>query len=217
MKAKYLDHMGSDNTIANTARVSMEMLDGLGWTELPPKYTEAQRDKLLTYLATHNHWTPFGHAQVTLGMTAPVPIRTQCFKSKQGFVENEESRRYIDSTPTYYIPDFRARPTGSIKQGSAGIHEYHGHWRKQYITACDLAIAKYEEMIEGGVAPEQARFILPQGVEVSWIWTGSLAAFARFCKLRQDSHAQGEIQVLANQVADIIRPHFPVAWAALID
>ena len=73
----------------------------------------------------------------------------------------------------------------------------------------------YEAMIEDGVAPEQARFVLPQGVEVSWYWTGSLAAFARVYNQRTDSHAQGEIQDLAREMGALIKPLFPVSWAAL--
>ena len=161
------------------------------------------------------HWTPFAHTAITLRMKAPIPIRTQCFKHKQGLVENEESRRYISVTPEIFIPEFRQKPEGSIKQGSSGIHEANEYWKRQYIYHTQEAVALYEKMIEDGVAPEQARFVLPQGAMVNWIWTGNLLAFANFFNKRSDSHAQQEIQDLAHAVAAIVEPLFPVSWAAL--
>lgn len=161
------------------------------------------------------HWTPFAHTAITLQMQAPIPIRTQCFKHKQGLVENEESRRYISTTPEIFMPEFRSKPEGSIKQGSAGIHPENDTWKEVYAAHVNAAIHLYEKMIEDDVAPEQARFILPQGVEVNWTWTGNLLAFANFYNKRSDSHAQVEIQQLAEMVREVIEPLFPISWAAL--
>ncbi|UZN24478.1 thymidylate synthase [Klebsiella phage pKP-BM327-1.1] len=161
------------------------------------------------------HWTPFAHTAITLRMKAPIPIRTQCFKHKQGLVENEESRRYISSTPEIFIPEFRQKPAGSIKQGSAGIHPNNEYWRDVYMIETSKAVQTYERMLDAGIAPEQARFVLPQGAMVNWIWTGNLLAFANFFNKRSDSHAQQEIQDLAHAVAAIVEPLFPVSWAAL--
>ena len=161
------------------------------------------------------HWTPFGQQQIKMRMKAPVPIRTQCFKSKMGFVENEESRRYISSTPELFIPEFRSAPDGDIKQGSGGLHPHNSVWQQRYEVTCDRAILLYEEMILAGIAPEQARFCLPQGVYVNWVWNGSLYAFAEFYNKRQDAHAQGEIQDLAKGVDVIARALFPYSWKAL--
>lgn len=161
------------------------------------------------------HWTPFAHTAISLRMKAPIPIRTQCFKHKQGLVENEESRRYISTTPEIFIPEFRMKPEGSIKQGSAGLHPDNAHWQSAYEDQVDSAVALYETMIEQKVAPEQARMVLPQGAMVNWIWTGNLLAFANFFNKRSDSHAQQEIQDLAHAVAAIVEPLFPVSWAAL--
>lgn len=161
------------------------------------------------------HWTPFAHAAITLRMKAPIPIRTQCFKHKQGLVENEESRRYISVTPEIFIPEFRQKPEGSIKQGSAGIHPKNKGIQEAYKFHTEQSVAVYKWMLEEGVAPEQARFVLPQGAMVNWIWTGNLLAFANFFNKRSDSHAQQEIQDLAHAVAAIVEPLFPVSWAAL--
>lgn len=164
------------------------------------------------------HWVPFGHPQITLNVRAPVPIRVQSFKHKIGFVESEESRRYITSTPKLFIPeDFRERPQNDIKQGSGGAHPDSTNWKSVYIEKANEAIATYESMIEQGVCPEQARFILPQGCMVNWVWTGSLYAYANFYIQRSHSTAQKEIQDVAKEVDSIIRPLFPVAWPALVD
>ena len=209
MKVEYMLHMGDDLFVANVARVSFAK----------EKEVFGQDDeRIIKFLARENHWTPFGHPQISLRVKAPVPIRTQCFKSKVGFVENEESRRYISTAPELYVPEeFRAKPEGSIKQGSGEVHEHSKEWLSDYRRVCEEALWTYQKMIEDGVCPEQARFILPQGCMVNWIWTGSLQAYSRFCKLRQDGHAQKEVQEVANLVSDIIEPLFPVSWKALME
>jgi len=212
MRCDYLDHMGSDLSVINAARVSFDKT-----SRLNEKGGLFPSDaKLISYLAKHDHWTPFAHTSVQLRMQAPVPIRTQAFKHKQGFVENEESRRYISSRPVLFVPDeFRKAPEGSIKQGSGETHPDTEIIKQIYIKKCEDLIDFYEAMVRNGVCPEQARFALPQGVEVNWVWTGNLYAFANFYNKRTDSNAQKEIQVLANLVADIVKPLFPVSWEAL--
>lgn len=162
------------------------------------------------------HWTPFGHQILKFRMKAPVPIRTQCFKHKIGMVENEESRRYIKSTPELFIPEFRSAPEGSIKQGSGGKHPKADYWRGRYIATCQSALEEYEKMLAAGIAPEQARFVLPQGTYVNWVWTGSLYSFAEFYNKRSDrGHAQGEIADLADLIGEQVKQIFPVSWKAL--
>ncbi len=224
MKVEYVDHMGTDLTVVNAARVSFNKESGWETVEREDSefgnYWELELsktdEKLINYLAKHNHWTPFAHTAISLRMQAPVPIRTQCFKHKAGFVENEESRRYVSGTPPLFVPEhFREAPEGSIKQGSGGIHAHSEDWRDEYIKICQAAIDQYEYMIRENVAPEQARFILPQGVEVQWIWTGNLASYARFYNQRTDPHAQKEVQDLAEMVGEVIEELFPVSWRAL--
>lgn len=214
MKAELISWMGDDLMVANVARVSFNKLSTeFTYRKDKPKGSD---EGLIEYLAKHNHWTPFAHPQIQLRMKAPVPIRTQCFKHKQGFVENEESRRYIESEPELFIPDsFRLAPSGNKKQGSEGIHPESTAWLDMYVAHCDQAISVYNSMIQAKVAPEQARLVLPQGVYVNWIWTGSLAAFARFYKQRVDNHAQKEIRDLAEEVGNLIEPLFPISWKAL--
>ena len=172
--------------------------------------------ELAVYLRSiPEHWVPFGHPHISIRMQAPVPIARQAFKHKIGLVESEESRRYISSTPTLYMPDAFRSAAASVKQGSGGVHSKSGYYLKEYEEMCLEAIDMYEHMIADGICPEQARFILPQGVEVNWLWTGSLYAYANFYNQRSDSHAQKEIQELAEQINQIIAPLYPVSWQAL--
>lgn len=207
IKVELIDHMGSDLAVVNAARVS--------FAKESTEFAE-QDERLIRYLATHDHWTPFAHTAIQLRVAAPVPIRTQCFKHKIGLVENEESRRYISTRPEIYVPDqFRAKPTGSIKQGSADRHESSEGWRQEYIRLTDSCVELYMAMIEDGVCPEQARFVLPQGAIVNWIWTGNLVSFANFYNKRTEAHAQKEVKDVAIIVDQVISPLFPVSWAAL--
>lgn len=184
-----------------------------GCGKLPDKDAD-----LIRYLAEHDHWSPFTHTAITIRCTAPVPIRTQCFKHKQGFTENEESRRYIKSTPELYVPEvFRSAPDGSIKQGSGDAHPDTIWWVEEYKHNCGVQIELYEAMIAEGVCPEQARLVLPQGVMVSWVWTGNLASYARFYRQRTDEHAQRETQDLARIIGGLIEPLFPVSWKVLTE
>ena len=179
--------------------------------------TRQEIDEILKYVKKMpTHWTPFAHQIIKLRMKAPVPIRTQCFKHKVGFVENEESRRYISSTPEIFIPEFRSAPEGDIKQGSGGLHPENEFLKEVYTSHTNAAVRLYEQFIKEGVAPEQARFVLPQGALVNWVWTGSLYAFAEWYNKRSDrSHSQGEIADLAEEAAKIISVLYPVSWKAL--
>jgi thymidylate synthase (FAD) len=248
--AIYVDHMGTDKSVVNAARLSF----GVGSVKAADEplnnkdinlinflafgLRTEEREKVIEYIARgfdredydgigdamelynqirHQaiHWTPFAHTSISVSMKAPIPIRTQCFKHKQGFVENEESRRYITCTPEIFIPEFRSKPEGSIKQGSGGIHPKNKGLQEAYKYHTEQSVAVYTWMLENGVAPEQARMVLPQGAMVNWLWTGNLFAFANFYNKRVDPHAQSENQELAELVRTIIEPLYPVSWKAL--
>lgn len=209
IKVELLDHMGSDIAVVQAARVSFAK-------DADSEFDDVKDGKLINYLAKHNHWTPFAHTALKFRVAAPVPIRTQCFKHKQGLVENEESRRYISTTPEIFIPEFfRSKPEGSIKQGSADKHFDSDFWLGQYKLCTKAAVELYEDMVQDGVCPEQARFILPQGAIVNWIWTGNLVSFANFYNKRTDTNAQKEVQVVAELVGKEVEKIFPVSWIAL--
>ena len=170
---------------------------------------------LVQYRKTPTHWAPFAHPHITVRASAPVPIRTQCFKHKIGLTESEESRRYITSTPSFYMPLIR-ESAENVKQGSAGTHPLNDYYQDVTGQHYERSVALYEEMLRGNVCPEQARMVLPQGMIVNWTWTGSLYAFANFYIQRSDSHAQEEVRQVAEQIDEIIRPLFPHSWEALV-
>ena len=245
MHAIYENHYLTDRDVANYARQSFAKLadnfteeqnnkliqflargmQSGDWEKLTNQLIQGQRHSMSPEYDAHQlavylrkipeHWVPFGHPHITLRMSAPIPIRVQCFKHKIGFVESEESRRYISGRPEFFVPDVWREAAANVKQGSAGIHPANSRIDQLYINHCREAIGLYELLISEGVCPEQARFVLPQSCEVNWVWTGSLYAFANFYNQRSDSHAQKEIQELAAQVDAIIAPLFPVSWSAL--
>lgn len=242
MKAIYENHYLTDMDVANYARQSFaDLADkftenqnhkliqflarGMAsgdWETLINKMMNLANSQEAREMATYmrkipEHWVPFGHPHITLRMSAPIPIRVQCFKHKIGFVESEESRRYISSAPVVYMPDTFRCAAASVKQGSGGMHPESDYWLERYKRSTKDAINLYEKMIAEGVCAEQARFVLPQGCEVNWVWTGSLYAFANVFNLRTDPHAQLEIQELAKEIGAIIAPLYPVSWAALTE
>lgn len=219
MKAEYITHSGNDLLVVNSARVSFDKESELVDDKLPD-----QDKRLLSYLAKHGHWTPFSHPQITIRETVPIWVARQRFKHMVGFTYNEVSRRYVDDEPSFFVPEvWRSRPEGSMKQGSGEgeittLPNFYGADRNIdtcYTDFIDQATLLYNKMLEAGVAPEQARMVLPQSMYTSYYVTGSLAAFARAYKQRIDSHAQQEIQDLAVQWGEIIEPLFPDSWPML--
>lgn len=216
---EYMMHMGSDLTVVNVARVSFNKESD--WEEYDAEgngILSEKDEKLIRYLAKHKHWTPFAHPQISLRIKAPIFIRTQLFKHKVGFVENEVSRRYVSDPPQVYMPRWRGKPTNGAKQGSEDfmpIDDGYNAANLHYELTLRESLQTYEELLRRGVAPEQARSILPQSTYTEWWWTGSLAAYARVYHQRKDSHAQWEVRQYADAIAKIIEPLFPISWKTL--
>ena len=217
MRVDYITHMGTDLTVTNSARVSFDKESDWGDAKEGEFWAVKEQDeRLIKYLARHNHWTPFAHTQITLRYTVPIFVARQEFKHVVGFTRNEVSRRYVDNPPEFYTPEvWRSRPEGGLKQGSGGEHPDNKNITYMYEGFIRSAEVLYKGMIRNGVAPEQARMVLPQSMYTSYYITGSLAAFARMYKQRIDASAQREIQELAGKVGDIVAPLFPVSWEAL--
>lgn len=218
IKVDYINHMGDDITVVNSARVSFDKQSSFVDGQILPSDI-----RLIEYLAKHNHFTPFTHPQVTLLETVPIFVARQRFKHMVGFTYNEVSRRYVDASPEFYSPEvWRSRPDKSIKQGSRDVpvdlitvDAIQDTPTSHYTDFINSAVSLYESMVEDGIAPEQARMVLPQSMLTSYYVTGSLAAFARLYNQRSDPHAQKEIRDLADAVDKIIAPLYPVSWAAL--
>ena len=214
---EYMNHMGDDIMVVNAARVSFNKESDWDYADshVPTKILFESDKKLISYLAKHNHWTPFGHPQICLRIKAPIFVRGQLGKHQVGFVMNEISRRYITATPEFYKPIWRGAPTNGAKQGSSDFMKLNSYAQDLYDNLCEDSLEVYEELLKQGVAPEQARGALPQAMYTEWWWTGSLAAYARVYAQRIDAHAQWECQEYARAIDSIVSRLFPESWKAL--
>ena len=221
IEARYKDHMGSDLTVVNAARVSFgKERKAIGYTSIdggPDIPVLADMDKkLINYLAKHKHMSPFGHAFVTFHVKAPIFVARQLVKHK--FLRwNEISRRYVDSDPEFYLPDEWRGRSEDKKQGSDGVIQTNQRIMAASSKANMWSIRNYQGLLNEGVAPEQARMVLPQSTMTEWYWSGSLDAFADMCNLRCKSDTQAETRVVADQINHKMLDLFPVSWSALID
>jgi len=211
--ATLIDYMGTDLSVVNAARVSFGKKSG--WA----KFTAGHADKgvlhdkdrkLIHYLAEHKHFSPFGHCFASFHIKAPIFVARQLVKHK--FLRwNEISRRYVDTKPEFYEPsEWRGRSEDK-KQGSDGVVNVYMdqdmQWHRQLVA--------YENLINNGVCPEQARMVLPQSLMTEWYWSGSLDAFADMCNLRCSGDTQLETRLAANQICTGMQGLFPVSWFAL--
>ena len=209
MQVTLINSMGTDQTVVDAARVS--------FAKKAENYTEDQNEKLIRYLARHNHWTPFGHAQATFHIEAPVFVARQLVKHQVGLVWNEVSRRYVDDTPRFFSPPSWRPRAPDKKQGSDKhdmIPDMRQAW-KIYESAIHNISKTYAILLEMGIAPEQARMVLPQSMMTEWYWTGSLAAWSRVCRLRISDDAQAETEKVAQDISREMKHLFPISWAAL--
>lgn len=214
-----VDSSGSDLTVANSARVSFNKTSDWDYVDngaFGQKRVLSERDKkLIKYLAKHNHWTPFAHCFVTFRVTCCIAVARQLHKHQVGLVVNEVSRRYVSDEPTFYVPDVLRGKAVDKKQGSSGELAYSadGVTLMQYIYSD--ALACYDSLLEAGVCEEQARLVLPLGVNTEFVWSGSLAAWARVINLRTSEDAQKETRDVAELIAQHIKQLYPVSYEAL--
>ena len=191
MKVELLEIFGNDDMVANAARVS--------FGKEASNYTVEQNAKLIKYLAEHNHTSPFRHPQLQYRITCPIYVERQLFKHQVGLTANSISGRYVDFEDNYYnIKEWRKQSVSS-KQGSAGHLEMFDNIvalkiQDAVISYCATA---YHELLQLGVAKEQARTILPLNLETTFIWTGSLLAYINFWKLRITRDTQAETMQIA--------------------
>jgi thymidylate synthase (FAD) len=239
IEVTYIDHMGSDLSVVNAARVSFgkksELVEGVVKQDEQGDYLEmvlSNKDtKLIKYLAKHKHLSPFGHAFASFHVKAPIFVARQLVKHK--FLRwNEISRRYVDEEPEFYTPDVWRGRSADKKQGSEGVVDLEAinSWGSPYkgrfceatlgeivYEEAKISVVSYELLIKAGVAPEQARMVLPQSTMTEWYWSGSLDAFAAMCKLRCASDTQYESRIVADAISEEMEQLFPVSWKALID
>ncbi len=227
IEVTYQDHMGDDLATVNAARVSFGKTSKLVCTNLVlGLYDLAKGDRsLISFLAREKHFSPFGHSYAKFHVKAPIFVARQLVKHK--FLRwNEISRRYVDDEPEFYEPDVWRGRSADKKQGSEGVIDLNTIPAYDYFpdgTMQDLLeenvfdiVAYYRAMIRHGVAPEQARMVLPQSTMTEWIWSGSLDAFADMCRLRCAKDTQAETRIVADQVSNEMIKIFPVSWKALL-
>lgn len=227
ISVEYIDHMGCDIRAANVARVSFNK-----WNKEDEEISDRDRN-LLDYLATglpaserddwmarcnaSQHWSPFAHCFLSVRCAAPIFLARQLVKHQVGLSWNEESRRYITEEVKLWLPDeIKAKPE-SAKQGAGSVHSESSAIRAAMLIHSSECIALYRRLLEEGVAPEEARMILPLNSMTHWVWSGSLMAFLRVVKQRRDSHAQTAAREFAQNLEVILREHFPASTAAFLD
>jgi len=213
MKIELLSHTpDGDLLVVNAARCSFD--------KEHKEFDEDKDAKLINYLARERHVLPFRHPSATLRITCPIFVLRQLGKHQVGFSWSEVSRRYITGEPKFWTPtDLRTRPE-NIKQGSVEGDFSWGYQRrviaemKQYQ---DESIGFYNKLLEDGVAPEQARAVLPQSMYTTCVVTGTLLGWSHLYKLRTEEHTQVETQEYAKEIGNIMLDLFPVSWKALCE
>ena len=207
MEVKLVDKMGTDLSVVNAARVS--------YAKSKDAFDVVKDEKLIKYLAEHEHWSPFAHASLQFRIKAPIFVARQLVKHQVGLVWNEVSRRYVDDAPELYQPDsWRGRPQNS-KQGSDGEVKLDQTIEYNMETTMESCLILYNSLLQKGVAPEQARMVLPQSMMTEWYWSGTLYAFARVCNLRCKPDTQRETQEVANEIDRLTNEAFPRSWKYL--
>lgn len=241
IKVEYINHCGDDLSVVDAARCSFDKQSDWEYPSqfLNEDYTKAESrfyrnelggfqrlklsdEKLIKYLATHKHLSPFNHSFISVRVKAPVFVARQLVKHK--FMPwNEVSRRYVKGEVEFYVPEYWREAADNVKQGSGqedaypqsiysnaswygDIEEYHNH-----------SLEYYNHLIDSGVCAEQARQVLPQSMMTTWIWSGTLGAFCDMLVLRLDEHTQLETRLVAQQVAEIVKELFPVSYKALVE
>ena len=207
MKVELIDTMGTDLTVVNAARVS--------YSKTKDAFDVVKDEKLIQYLAKHNHWSPFAHASLQFRIKAPIFVARQLVKHQVGLAWNEVSRRYVDFPPELYKPEtWRGRPKNS-KQGSDGEIKLDQTIEYSMESAMESCLITYNTLLDKGVAPEQARMVLPQSMMTEWYWSGTLYAFSRICNLRCKPDTQKETRDVADEINKLCDSKFPRSWKAL--
>jgi thymidylate synthase (FAD) len=212
IEVTYVNHMGDDLSVVNAARVSFgKKSDYMPRVHMgEPKVLQYKDDRLIKYLAKHNHKSPFNHTFTTFHVKAPVFVARQLVKHEY-MPWNEISRRYVDNKPEFYQPEEWRGRSADKKQGSDGTVKSNAN--VPYFN--DTMLGVYTQLLDEGVAPEQARMVLPQSMMTEWYWSGTLYAFAKMCGLRLKEDTQAETRVVAEKIEDVMAKLYPVSWEAL--
>jgi len=204
--ARLVDHMGCDEAIVDAARVSYA------------KGTKVVSDtrSLIRYLMRHWHTTPFEMVEFKFHIRAPIFVARQWMRHRTASV-NEVSARYSILDDEFFLPDHLRSQSATNKQGSEEEMSGDQLLILKQKASCDMAFHVYGDLLKQGCSRELARTHLPVSTMTEFFWKINLHNLFHFLKLRMDSHAQPEIQVLAKQVYELIRPIVPIACEAFED
>ena len=205
-----IDHLGSDLTVANSARVS--------FGKRKEVYDKSD-ERLVRYLAKHKHFSPFRHLVVQFHIKAPEFVMRQWYKHVVGIETtssyptkdhawNEISGRYVP-VEEYYIPEIWRQQSEDNKQASEGAVAAQETAAEKYKTALSVIQHYYDELLEIGVAKEQARVILPLSQYTEIFWSASFQAIVNFIELRDEPTAQWEIREYAKVLKKLLFGIYP--------
>lgn len=246
IKVEYVDHMGSDLSVVNAARASFDKLstylpdrvlkqedvnligflargcttqelDDLAESLLQMEDADFVKALLKQYKASAVHFAPFCHTSVTLRIEIPVFVARQLVKHQIGGTWSEVSRRYVSDEPKFWFPSTWSSRPKNVKQGSGSPvrDQHHVDWLAK--DCVSEALSTYKALLYEGVAPEEARMVLPLNHMTTVVWTGSLLFWTRVCNQRLDHHAQTATREVAKGIQEVVKPLFPASWDALVD
>ena len=208
--AAFMNVLGDDDLVVDAARVS--------FSKISDNYTPAQNERLIKFLAREKHFAPFSHPHITFRCRAPIFVARQLAKHQVGGTWNEVSRRYVKTTPEYWIPSCLREAAPNVKQGSSDTtHNRSSEFLEDWNDICIDAVALYQKMVASGVCAEQARAVLPLSSFTEWVWTGSLLFWARVYNLRIQPDTQAETRLFAELIDEHLASQFPISWKALTD
>lgn len=209
LSCELVDHMGTDLTVVNAARVSLN------------QHSETMSEKdsgLVKFLMKNRHASPFEHCQITFLIDAPIFVAREWHRHRtQSF--NEVSGRYTELKPRFYAPNYD-RPL--IQVGKPGAYRFeipeddimYINLYRDFRFACQTAWDTYERLLSEGYAKEVARMVLPVNTFTGWYATGNLRGWLNFLSLRSEGQAMHEIRNLAYQVEDTLYGLYPIAVEA---
>ena len=195
-----IDHLGTEATIVNAARVSFGKLK---------KEIDERDVTLLHYLIDNRHTSPLEHLVFTFSVHCPLFVRGQWHRHRT-WSYNEISRRYTEVDLEFYTPPKLRRQAETNRQASVDSPDFEDEaLRKQIREHNERSLALYNSLLEAGVCREQARGVLPQNMMVTFWGTVNLNNLLHFLELRDSGHAQWEIREYAKAIKKLIRPVIP--------
>lgn len=203
---RYIDHLGDDLRIVETARISYKS---------PSKGEEADK-KLLMYLHKHRHTSPFESCNITFNIKMPIFCMRQ-FVRHRTFKLNEWSGRYSELADQFYVPELWRVQDVKNKQGSLDC-DHDEFWHDENDTLArdcfDFTYEAYQKLLSRGVAKELARIVLPVSMFTEIYVNADVHNLMHFLNLRQDPHAQLEMRVIADAMAEIFKELYPWSYEA---